>query len=240
MVKKSNIKGERSVMEKVVIFDMDGVLIDSEPFYYWKLEKFLKLKGFNYSKECLDSLVGESSKKTFAILKGENAEFFDSELEYKTEYHAYSKRIKNDYQKLKNPNGKELVESLVKLGFRLGLASSSPAANIDQVLRELSIHEYFDVIISGDNFKESKPNPEIYMYVAEQMGVTSSSCFVIEDSYYGITAAKRAGMKVIAMKDDRYGFDQSEADYLISDLLESLNIIKENLPRYFTSNSEDL
>ena len=71
---------------------------------------------------------------------------------------------------------------------------------------------YLDVIVSGEQFKESKPNPEIYQKTAELLGVLPEECIAIEDSTVGITAAHRAGVKVIALRDDRFDFDRSLAD----------------------------
>ena len=83
----------------------------------------------------------------------------------------------------------------------------------------------FDLIVSGKQFKQSKPNPEIYHYTANILGVREDECFVVEDSTVGIEAAYRAGMSIAGLKDDRFEFDQSKADYHIdhiSDILKYL------------------
>ena len=113
-----------------------------------------------------------------------------------------------------------MLNQLKNSGWRLALASSSPRANIEQVLRELAILPLFEVIASGNDFRESKPNPEIYLYVAAQLQAKPQQCTVIEDSTYGIQAAVRAGMRVLAKRDERYGFDQSPAHALFDDLAE--------------------
>ena len=83
----------------------------------------------------------------------------------------------------------------------------------------------FDLIVSGKQFKQSKPNPEIYHYTADTLGIREDECFVVEDSTVGIEAAYRAGMSIAGLKDDRFGFDQGKADYhidSISDILKYL------------------
>jgi beta-phosphoglucomutase-like phosphatase (HAD superfamily) len=76
-------------------------------------------------------------------------------------------------------------------------------------------------VVTGRDFKESKPNPEIYLYTAKQLGVSSDECVVLEDSTIGITAAKRAGMYTLAHRDLRFNFDQTLADHIFDDFLEA-------------------
>ena len=83
----------------------------------------------------------------------------------------------------------------------------------------------FDLIVSGNQFRQSKPNPEIYHYTAATLGIPEEQCFVVEDSTVGIQAAKNAGMTVAAYQDDRFGFDQSAADYHITSISEILKYL---------------
>lgn len=83
----------------------------------------------------------------------------------------------------------------------------------------------FDLIVSGKQFRQSKPNPEIYHYTAKTLGASEDECFVIEDSTVGIQAARRAGMTIAALLDDRFGFDQEAADFHIEKILQVLSLL---------------
>ena len=83
----------------------------------------------------------------------------------------------------------------------------------------------FDLIVRGKQFKQSKPNPEIYHYTADTLGIREDECFVVEDSTVGIEAAYRAGMSIAGLKDDRFGFDQSKADYHIDSISDILRYL---------------
>ena len=109
----------------------------------------------------------------------------------------------------------------------MSLVSSSNPIEIINVVNELNIKKYFDFLISGDQFEESKPNPAIYNYAKTKYAYENCNFFVIEDSPYGIEAAKHAGLTVIALKDRYFGMDQSMANYIVDNLLDVLDIVKE-------------
>ena len=168
----------------------------------------------------LDRLVGESSRKTFSILKQADPAFYDSEETYRRDYRAYHQGQRIDYRELANPHVHQTLNQLKNSGWRLALASSSPRANIEQVLRELAILPLFEVIASGNDFRESKPNPEIYLFTAKKLKLDPHQCLVVEDSQYGIQAGVSAGMTVIARQDERFPMDQSQAHYFVKQLQE--------------------
>ena len=132
-----------------------------------------------------------------------------------------------DYPSIFRQEARTVLEWLKQQGYRLALASSTQMDIIQRVLRENQIGGYFSQVVSGGQFRRSKPDPEIYHYTAARLGVKESRCFVVEDSTFGITAAKRAGMTVAALEDDRFGFDQSGADFRIRDLREIPDCLKQ-------------
>ena len=110
-----------------------------------------------------------------------------------------------------------MVANLNKQGFLLALASSSPHVQIDYILNKFELKRYFHTIVSGEDVEAGKPHPEIFLKAAELVGARPDSCVVIEDSYHGVTAAKKANMKCIGFINPNSGNqDLSQADMLIS------------------------
>lgn len=215
-------------MIKAVIFDMDGVIIDSEPIYQKWLKDFLNNNQIEVSAEELKTIPGISTqafKNKIEEWWRNSGKSFISGEELNKMYDNFCDPLIISYKKIKNPFLFETMEELKLNGYKIAIASSSPLKNIKEVIKEIGIDGYIDVKISGEMFKLSKPNPEIYCYTAKMLGLNNNQCIAVEDSTYGIEAAVNAGMKVIAKKDDRYGFDQSKATYHIDDLFEIINIV---------------
>ena len=204
---------------KAVIFDMDGVLVYSEPKNAEQLANFMQEYGCFPSERFLNSLVGTSYDFTSqACIDYMNVKI--SVEEFKKKFDAYMKTHPYKYLDVFNKEATIILKWLKENGYKLAIASSSFLHQIQTMLDECTIAYYFDVILSGEMFKESKPNPEIYVTAAKKLGVSCEECLVIEDSFYGIKAGKRAGMKVLAVKDTHYGMDQSYADARICSLQE--------------------
>lgn len=207
-------------MKKIIIFDMDGVLIDSEPVYYKRQKEFLKAKGFIFSDELLNLMVGNTGEKTFQIFKEGIPGFYQTKEEYVEEKRIYFKDRPVDYKTIINQNAKEIIIGLKEEGWSISIASSSPLDHILKIVRLIGIEEFLDFIVSGEDFVESKPNPEIYNHVASLYRVNPTECIAVEDSTFGIEAALKSGMKVICKIDTRYGLNQAGADCYIDDLIE--------------------
>ena len=210
-----------------VIFDMDGVIIDSEVIYIDFFKKVLQDFDVEISEEDLFSLAGLSQQKT--------DEFLESKLHRKPEevYNMMKNYIdadKIDYSSLVMDGFYPLLKELKRKNFKLALASSSPKNTIKLVLEELKIEDEFDAVISGEDFVESKPNPEIYTNTCEILGVRPQDAFAIEDSDYGIESAKNAGLTVIARREDRFNFKQDKADFIV-DNLQDIKLILEKFEK---------
>ena len=211
-------------MIRTVIFDMDGVLIDSEIVYLRHQKKKLE-KKYPWIKESdLYPLVGmdnNEDKYFMADLLGGDAEDPAFLQELKEVYSG----VEISYPEIMRPVVPSLLKSLKEQGLKIALASSSRMDNILEVLTSCKIREFFDFVVSGEQFVHSKPDPEIYFHVMKALEVQPEECLIIEDSTYGVTAAHRAGAHVIAIRDDRFCFDQSLADYQINSLEEVLQYI---------------
>ena len=214
---------------KAVIFDMDGVLIDSEEEYLKYELDFVRTKNPDATLEQLYGMVGRSKKDAWtglakAVNNGQTWE--ELRREFKEEFHGDAVFGTIDYTAIFRKEAGILLRELNDRGYRVALASSTQMDIIERVLRVNEIEQYFQAVVSGTQFKRSKPDPEIYHYTAKQLEVKEEECLVIEDSTFGVTAASRAGMNIVAVIDERFGFDQSLADYWIHNLLEVLEILK--------------
>lgn len=211
-------------MIKAVIFDMDGVLVDSETFHIKMFRDLIKEHGGEPDEEKLYSIPGASSKKTWEIMLSMWPEPIEKE-ELRALFHRTNPDIHAPYGEIVFPGVRETLESLRDSGLRLALASSSAMEHIQIMLEETGLKDMFEAVVSGRDFTETKPDPQIYLYTMEQLGLTADECVAVEDSTYGIAAGKNAGMRVIARHDERFPFDQSRADYLIDDIRELPGVV---------------
>lgn len=214
-------------MIKAVIFDMDGVIIDSEMEYIQKDLEFAKTKNPHIRAEQLFGMVGSTRKDAWSCMAkaiGNGQTWEELRDEFKANVDVFSKM---DYRKIYRPQVTGILKKLKGYGLKIALASSTQMDIILRVLEENEIREYFEVVVSGQQFKKSKPDPEIYHYTANALGVSEQECFVIEDSTFGITSASRAGMKIAALIDERFKFDQSLADYRVNQITEVLPLIEQ-------------
>lgn len=214
-------------MIKAVIFDMDGIIIDSEPVYLEKDLEFARGKNPDVKLEDLYGMVGSSREDAWscmerAIHNGQTWEELRDEFRQLRDVYA-----EMDYRKIFRPEIRVILDELKEKGLRLALASSTGMEIIERVLAENNIRHYFELVVTGAQFKRSKPDPEIYHYTAAQLELPEAQCLAIEDSTFGVTAASRAGMKVAALIDHRFHFDQSLADYRMESLNEIPGIVQE-------------
>lgn len=214
-------------MKKTIIFDMDGIIIDSEPIHLQQIQAFLDSKGFVYDPAFLPSLIGCSSIKGLVMMQ-EHIEGFYEDLEtYRKDSHAFFAKHPINYKEAMFPYLTETLTWLKEEGWVLACASNSSQKYIEDVLAECELESYFTYFVSGERFKEGKPHPEIYLHVADKLGVLPEECIVVEDSELGILAGTRAGMKVISRREERYNINQRLALEFFDDYLE----FRELLPK---------
>lgn len=209
---------------KAVIFDMDGVIIDSEPF--WKNAEFevFSSLGVVLDKEFTDLT---QTMTTIEVTKFWYEKFpWESKSLEEVEDMVISRVMELIEQGRAERNGIELfIKQLKSNGFKIGLATNSPYKIIPVVLEKAGIADYFDSIFSAEFVEFGKPDPAIYLMTSKELGIDPENCIVIEDSYSGMLAAKKAGMKVVAFTNGNQDINISLADYKMESFLETeLNI----------------
>lgn len=206
-------------MVEAVIFDMDGVIIDSEPLHKEVLKEYMKELKIQVSEELYNTFIGSTSIEMFTQLKEKFN--FQGEVEEVIETYAerYVEYIKK-HEDIKPIAGiKELIEELHERGIKIALASSSCRMHIDMVLNMFSFNKYFDVVVSGHDVEKPKPNPDIFLRTSELLEVKPEQCLVIEDSFNGVRAAKSAGMICIAYDNQNSGAQNREdADAIVKSI----------------------
>lgn len=213
---------------KSVLFDMDGVLIDSESYYCEGTYIWMKELGYTGEESAIYTMIGTTMEVTYQILaKLLNNAYTTSQLKVVNE--DYFRRFPLPYAKIMKKSIPQLLQGLKAKGIKTAVCSSSPLATIEKVLEECQISSYFDYIVSGEQFVESKPNPEIYLHAANVLSNNPDECIVIEDSTLGIQAGKNAGMRVIALHDKKFSLDQSDASTIVDSIEDVAKLLEINV-----------
>ena len=204
---------------KAVIFDMDGVLIDSEALHLYDFRVFLQKHNQNLTNEELSEFVGLDAKTFIGHLQ----EIWKpvSLLPSIEEIKEGCKYPSDSFQDMLVPHVRFILSHLKKNNIKIAIASSSPYNIIYKMLSINDIDSYFDVIVSGNDVQAKKPSPDIYFETLKRLELPSNDCIVIEDSLVGIQAAINVGLYVIAVKENRFLVDQSQADCIVNDLIEA-------------------
>ena len=208
-------------MSKAVIYDMDGVIINSEPLWREALIHCFNKVGFDFTQDKCRTTQGmrliEVVEYWFADQpwKGKSIEDVETDILTKVTELIMQKGIAMD-------GVNKSIELFKAKGYRVALASSSATSLINAVLDKLGLSDAFEVINSAENLAFGKPHPEIFIKTAKQLGVKPNNCWVIEDSFHGALAGKAALMKVIAIPDDEAKNDKrfAIADYQLNSLSE--------------------
>ena len=204
-------------MVTAVIFDLDGVIADSEPLSGEATGLALEKYGIKMTDKERNEAFGRRTKDIVSgVLKVRGVEINIDDII------AEKDRIFRDLilGKLEAiPNSIELVRWLRDKGFKLALATSSHKEKMKLEVSELGVAELFDTIVTGDDVRKGKPNPEIFLKAAKKLDVKPEHCAVIEDSQFGVQAAKTAGMKTIAFDSpNTHNQDLSMADVVVKSL----------------------
>lgn len=210
---------------KAAIFDMDGVIVDSEPLHFMVDKIVLKNIGVTESEDYLEKFVGYTNPEMWQQI------IYEKKLNYTAEELIKSQiELKLDYLKNNNFNPIDgILDLLIKLDkeqYKMAIASSSPRIFIEAIVKKLRIDNFFSVIISAEEVANGKPEPDVFLKAVELLNIDPSDCFIIEDSKSGVTAANKAGIRCIGFQNPSSGNqDLSGAEITIDKISDISRII---------------
>ena len=214
-------------MLEAVIFDFDGVILDTSDQLYQGYKRILKRYGIEYLEEQFNDNYGLKTKEHFKkVLMQHGVTLSQQELDELVVERDINYRLdcSTDLEPL--PGTRELLLDLRTNNIKLGVASSTSRANLDHFLPKLGVEPYLNYTLAGTEVSAGKPNPEIYTKICDYLGVQPNSCIGIEDTDKGVEALKNADMKAIAVTlTNRKRYDFSKADLVVYSL-EELNFKK--------------
>ncbi len=201
-------------MKNIVIFDLDGVLLDSEPIYMEMNRKFFKELGADIGPEEYQNFVGISATKMWSYIK-EKANLAPTVEELKEREGELKFKTLRETPLVPTDDVVALLDHLRENKFILAIASSGLRKNVELILGKLGLRDYFGLVVSGEDVAKGKPDPDIFLRVSGHYGRPAGDCVVIEDSANGVAAAKSAGMACLAYYNPHSGKqDLARADFI--------------------------
>lgn len=205
-----------------VLWDMDGVLVDTGELHYRSWKEALVEMGKVFTHQHFTATFGMNNAGILETLFGED---LTPELYEKISTHkevSFREMVRGNTETL--PGVGALLNKFAALGMKQAIASSAPPENIDVLVTDLKIGEYFDALISGADMP-GKPDPAVFLQSARDLGVETHHCIVIEDAIAGVEGARRAGMKCIAVTTTNPAEALAQADYVV----ESLQLVDDRM-----------
>ena len=213
-------------MIKAIIFDMDGLMIDSERVTFECYQEILKGMNLTMDEEFYKTLLGKPLKGIYQRFYDVYGNDFPIEDVIKDVHALMAKRFETEG--VPNKTGlKSLLEYLKENNYKTIVATSSNRDRVDTILSQAQITDYFDDSICGDEVTKGKPNPEVFLKSCQKLGVNVDEAIVLEDSEAGVQASYDAGIKVICIPDMKYPEKQYEEKTF--KILKDLNGVTEYL-----------
>ena len=217
-------------MIKAVIFDMDGVIFDSERVICELWDEVAKENNIPDIEELMIRCIGINEKATDELFTKKYGEEFPYQKFKKIISERYHEKYDGGRLPMK-PGVSELLSFLKENGIKTALASSTNVRTVTNQLKDAGVLQFFDVVVGGDMVTRSKPDPEIFLHAAEMLGIDPKDAFIIEDSFNGIRAAHAAGAKPVMVPDLIQPDDEIKALYHKNcrDLLEVRDYFSESI-----------
>jgi beta-phosphoglucomutase len=204
--------------EVAVIFDMDGVLVDSYAPHFESWRRLYNELGIEYSEVAFAADFGQTSRDILRRRLHEDlTEARFREIDDRKEGY-YREIIREKFPAMNGAD--DLIEALAGDGFRLAVGSSGPPENVELAIEKLRSGRLISAKVTGADVTRGKPDPQVFLMAAERLGVPPASCVVIEDAVHGVEAAKRADMAAIALTGTSTYAELGSADLIVESLRE--------------------
>ena len=201
---------------KGVIWDLDGVIVDTAPFHFEAWKKTLEEMGLPFSREEFALIFGRRNRDIIAEVVGKPLSAEEVERISARKESLFQEALRGNVRPL--PGVLFWLEELKRRGYRQALATSAPRENMEMMVGSLGIEGFFDEIVLADEVSAGKPDPEIFLLAAKALQLSPARCIVIEDAVTGVEAAKRAGMRCIALATTYPRRVLAEADMVVDSL----------------------
>ncbi|MCK5434698.1 MAG: HAD-IA family hydrolase, partial [Dehalococcoidales bacterium] len=216
-----NTKLSEASKAKAIIWDMDGIIVDTAPYHLKAWQEVFQKRGVAFTEEDFRRNFGQRNDTIIRNTLGKLTSPSEMDAIAREKERKFRNAVRQNIKPL--PGAIELIKSLAPHGFKLALASSAPIENIKLLTKGLGVNKCFHAIISGSDVTEGKPSPQGFLLAAQRLGVEPKNCIVTEDAIAGITAAKRGGMKCLAVTNTHSRPSLTEAD-LVVDTLEAVTV----------------
>lgn len=205
-------------MQHAVIFDVDGVLVDSYQPHYESWRILGEEQGLKITEAMFRETFGRTSRDIIRHWWGQAISDAQAREMDERKEALYREVVEQDFPAM--DGAAALIDALRSAGFLLAVGSSGPKVNVDLVLRKLGKAESFGAKITGQDVTRGKPDPQVFQLAAQRLGVSPACCVVVEDAPAGVQAAKRAGMTAIALLGTAPAEQLSAADRIVASLRE--------------------
>lgn len=207
-------------MIKAVLFDMDGVLLESEQYINLAGVEMFREKGFEVHPDDFLEFTGMGEDRYLGGVAEKNNIPFNLETDKARTYEIYQELIRGNIQPL--PGALEFIKKCRDLQLKIAVATSADLIKMNVNLKEINLPpETFDATVNGLEITRKKPAPDIFQLAAKKLSIDPSSCLVVEDAVSGISAGKSAGAKVLALTTTFSSDDLKEADWIAEDLAQA-------------------
>ena len=205
---------------KAILWDLDGVIADTGTYHCQAWQEVFGKRGVSFTEEDFMRHFGQRNDTIIRDTISDNISQEELDIIASEKEANYRRRVAGNIKPL--PGAIELIYSLREHGIKMAIASSAPMENIQIIIRGLGIEDCFQAIVYGREVTEGKPSPQVFLLAASKLGAKPENCVVMEDAVAGVVAAKKAGMKCVAVTNSHPGNSLKEAD-LIVDTLEKVS-----------------